>query len=75
MSGIMSVFQKSPEDPLLLEAVSRLPISVAQKGNHSMQMPLPSIYHDAQASGPAAYITYHWKLTVHRKGVLKSDER
>ena len=74
-AGLMTVRQRSADNPLLLDAISRLPSSFAQKNDSNIRIPLPPIYHDGHTGGPAAFITYHWKLTSRRKAALKSDER
>ncbi|UZJ56440.1 hypothetical protein CBS101457_005760 [Exobasidium rhododendri] len=72
--GIMTVQQRSADNPLLFDAVSRIPASLAPKRNSNIRMPLPPVYHDG-SDEPCAFITYHWKLTAHRKSSMKTDER
>lgn len=73
-AGMLHITQKEEDDPYQLEARSCIPLP-RRVDSSSRVVVMPSIYHDSFSGSPAAMVTYHWKATVHRKGMLKSDER
>lgn len=57
-----------------LDVVTRLPSYLKGK-EAGKRLALPPVFHDGTTGKPAAFITYHWKVTTHRKSSFKGAER
>jgi hypothetical protein len=74
MEGVMSISQRSKEEPMQIDVETRLPSYLKGK-EAGKRLALPPIFHDGTTGKPAAFVTYYWKVTTQRKSSFKGAER